>query len=123
VRPDEWQPFSLRPSSHLLVFLAEDCYTRQPIPSFLNLTMSSSRDLEQAVAKDASDFIRELEVERILRAFKLKYVRPDPSLHFINSKTTLLTPSSISLARMIFSICQLEPPKMKSRNNTEENRS
>ncbi|KAJ9125248.1 hypothetical protein QFC22_000203 [Naganishia vaughanmartiniae] len=31
----------------------------------------NNRDLEQLVAKDASDFIRELEVERILRAFKL----------------------------------------------------
>jgi hypothetical protein len=35
---------------------------------------ANHRDLEQLVAKDASDFIRELEVERILRAFKLKYV-------------------------------------------------
>ncbi|KAJ9127852.1 hypothetical protein QFC24_000136 [Naganishia onofrii] len=32
---------------------------------------ANHRDLEQLVAKDASDFIRELEVERILRAFKL----------------------------------------------------
>jgi hypothetical protein len=35
--------------------------------------MSSSEvDLDKAIAKDASDFIRELEVERIIRAFKLK---------------------------------------------------
>jgi hypothetical protein len=33
---------------------------------------ANNRDLEQAIAKDASDFIRELEVERIIRAFKLK---------------------------------------------------
>lgn len=33
---------------------------------------TTDRDLEQAIAKDASDFIRELEVERIIRAFKLK---------------------------------------------------
>ncbi|KAJ9115662.1 hypothetical protein QFC20_000989 [Naganishia adeliensis] len=32
---------------------------------------ANNRDLEQAIAKDASDFIRELEVERIIRAFKL----------------------------------------------------
>lgn len=37
---------------------------------------ANNRDLEQAIAKDASDFIRELEVERIIRAFKLKCVVP-----------------------------------------------
>lgn len=45
--------------------------SKRQLPIVSNMA-PSDRDLEQAIAKDASDFIRELEVERIIRAFKLK---------------------------------------------------
>lgn len=88
--------------------------------------MSTDRDLEQAVAKDASDFIRELEVERVLRAFKLKcvpFLLIYPSCTFVpGCLSALLTISTNLPARTISSTCQLELRKMKSKSSTARNR-
>jgi DnaJ family protein C protein 8 len=37
-------------------------------------TSTNDTDIEQLLSREASAFQRELEVERILKAFKLKYV-------------------------------------------------
>lgn len=49
-------------------------------------------DIERLLSREANAFQRELEVERILKAFKLKYV------HHYNSRTIL--GSLITAARM-----------------------
>jgi hypothetical protein len=50
-------------------------------------TSTSDLELEKLLSREASAFQRELEVERILKAFKLKYL---PSIHCLSHTKLIL---------------------------------
>lgn len=75
---------------------SRDSATKAPVPA-TPASGAGTDDIEKLLSREATAFQREVEVERILKAFKLKYVFP-ATFHW--TSTNGLYPHPVNVARM-----------------------